>query len=141
MMDKNGIMKILPHRDPMLLIEEAELVDGICIAKYTVRGDEFFLQGHFPNMPVVPGVILCEMMAQGSCLLIDKKDDGENYTPYFTTMDRVKFKKPVVPGDCIVLKSEVIKQKHPFYFVKSTAYVNNVLCAMGELSFALVKNS
>jgi len=137
--NKDEIKKILPHRDPMLLIEEAELQDGVSVAKYTVRGDEFFLQGHFPANPVVPGVILCEMMAQSACLLVDVKD-GENYTPFFTSMNNVKFKNKVVPGDCIVLKSEIQKQKGIFYFVKSAAYVNDVLCASGELSFALVEN-
>jgi len=138
-MNKNEIMNILPHRDPMLLVEEAELVDGVSVAKYAVRGDEFFLQGHFPGNPVVPGVILCEMMAQASCLLINKQDDGESYTPFFTSMDKVKFRNPVLPGDCITLKSELLRSKHPFYFVKSAAYVGDKLCASGELSFALIK--
>ena len=137
-MNKNEIMNILPHRDPMLLIEEAELVDGVSIAKYLVRGDEFFLQGHFPGNPVVPGVILCEMMAQASCLLINKPDDGVIYTPFFTSMDKVKFRNPVLPSDDIVLKSELLRQKHPFYFVKSSVYVEDTLCASGEFSFALV---
>ena len=139
-MNKNEIMQILPHRDPMLLIEEAELVDGVSIAKYTVRGDEFFLGGHFPGNPVVPGVILCEMMAQASCLLINKQEDGVQYTPYFTSMDKVKFRNPVMPKDCIVLKSELVREKHPFYFVKTTASVGDKICASGELSFALVES-
>ncbi|MCL2577682.1 MAG: 3-hydroxyacyl-ACP dehydratase FabZ [Defluviitaleaceae bacterium] len=139
-MDKNEIKKILPHREPMLLIDEAELKDGVSVAKYTVRGDEFFLQGHFPNNPVVPGVILCEMMAQSACLLVNVNDDAE-YTPFFTSMNNVKFKKKVVPGDCVIFKSEIQKQKDIFYFVKSTGYVNDVLCVSGELSFALVKNT
>ncbi|MCL1846105.1 MAG: beta-hydroxyacyl-ACP dehydratase [Defluviitaleaceae bacterium] len=143
-MDKTEIKKILPHRESMLLIDEAELQDGISeskvsVAKYTVRGDEFFLQGHFPGNPVVPGVILCEMMAQSACLLVDA-NDNENCTPFFTSMDKVKFKSKVVPGDCVIFKSEVVRQKSIFYFVKSAGYVNDVLCVTGELSFALVKN-
>ena len=136
-MDINEIKKILPHREPMLLIEEVELQDGVSVAKYTVRGDVFFLQGHFPNNPVVPGVILCEMMAQSACLLVNT---NENATPFFTSMNNVKFKNKVVPRDCITFKTEILKQKDIFYFVKSAGYVNDKLCVSGELSFALVKN-
>lgn len=138
-MNKEQIMKILPHRPPMLLIEEGELVDGVSVCKYTVKGDEFFLQGHFPNNPVVPGVIQCEMMAQASCLLVGKDGDSENLTPYFTGMEKVRFKKKVVPGDCIVLKSELIKNKGIFYFVKCAGYVNDEMCCAAEISFALVE--
>lgn len=145
MMTREDIMQILPHRPPMLLIDEGELSsDGISVCKYNVRGDEFFLQGHFPGNPVVPGVIQCEMMAQASCLLVGKNDDpnknlGKGYTPYFTGMEKVKFKQKVVPGDCIVLKSEMVKQKGPFYFVKCTGHVSDKLCCSAEISFAIVE--
>ena len=137
MKNREEIMQILPHRTPMLLIDTAELVDGVSICTYTVRGDEYFLQGHFPGNPVVPGVILCEMMAQASCLLIEK-NDGKTYTPYFTGMNNVRFKKKVLPGDVITLKSELVKAKDPFYFVKCTGTVDDAVCSMGELSFALM---
>ena len=140
MKNREDIMKILPHRDPMLLLDTAELIDGASICTYTVRGDEYFLQGHFPGNPVVPGVILCEMMAQASCLLVEK-NDGESYTPYFTGMNHVRFKKKVVPGDVIELKSELVKAKAPFYFVKCTAAVSGELCSSGDLSFAVIKDS
>ena len=135
--DKDGIKKILPHREPMLLIDEVELVDGVSIAKYTVRGDEFFLKGHFPGNPVVPGVILCEMMGQSACLIVN--EDGENFTPYFTGMKNVKFKQKVLPGDTITLKSEKLSQKGPFYFIKAEGFVGEKLAVSGELSFAVVK--
>jgi len=136
-MNRDELKVILPHREPMLLIDEAELIDGVSVAKYTVSGDEFFLQGHFPGHPVVPGVILCEMMGQSACLLI--KQDGGRFTPYFAAMNHVRFKNKVSPGDTVVFKSELISQKRMFYTIKSAGYVRDVLCVSGELTFAVVK--
>jgi len=136
-MNRDEIKNILPHREPMLLVDEMELDGETAIGRYTVRGDEFFLQGHYPGNPIVPGVILCEMMAQSSCLLVQM--DGEKFTPYFTGLNNVKFKGKVVPGDTITFKGEKTAQKGPFYFIKSSGYVNDKLCVSGELSFAVVK--
>ena len=136
-MNREEIKNILPHREPMLLVDEVELVDDFAIGTYTVRGDEFFLQGHYPGNPIVPGVILCEMMAQSSCLLVQA--DGGKFTPYFTGLKNVKFKEKVVPGDTVTFKSKKIAQKGVFYFVSSNGYVNDKLCVSGELSFAVVR--
>ena len=136
-MNRDEIKSILPHREPMLLVDDVELVDDIAVGRYTVKGDEYFLQGHYPGNPIVPGVILCEMMAQSSCLLVQA--DGEKFTPYFTGLNKVKFKEKVVPGDTITFKSQKTAQKGPFYFVSSSGYVNDKLCVTGELSFAVVK--
>ena len=136
-MDKDAIKNILPHREPMLLIDETELADGTAIGRYTVRGDEFFLQGHFPGNPVVPGVILCEMMAQSACLLVSA--GGGKFTPYFTGLKNVKFKNKVKPGDTVTFKSQMTAQKGAFYFVKSDGYVDGKLCVCGEMSFAVMQ--
>ncbi|MCL2807832.1 MAG: beta-hydroxyacyl-ACP dehydratase [Coriobacteriia bacterium] len=137
-MNREELKKLIPHREPMLLVDTVELCDGKAIGSYTVRGDEFFLQGHFPGNPVVPGVILCEMMAQASCLLIE--ESTEEATPYFTGMNQVKFKNTVMPHDTIVFKSELVRAKKPFYFMKGEGYVKDKLCVVGEFSFALVTN-
>ncbi|MCL2248263.1 MAG: beta-hydroxyacyl-ACP dehydratase [Oscillospiraceae bacterium] len=134
-MKRDELKKILPHREPMLLLDEAELDGEVSIGRYTVRGDEFFLQGHFPENPVVPGVILCEMLAQSSCLLVNM--EGENKTPYFTGLTNVKFKGMVKPGDTIEFRTTKTNQKGPFYFMKGEGKVNGKLCIKGELSFAL----
>jgi len=136
-MNRDEIKNILPHREPMLLVDEVEFVDDTAIGSYTVKGDEFFLQGHYPDNPIVPGVILCEMMAQSSCLLV--QIEGNKFTPYFTGLNKVKFKEKVVPGDTIIFKSQKTAQKGPFYFVSSNGYVNDKLCVTGELSFAVVQ--
>lgn len=138
-MNREEIKKILPHREPMLLVDEVTLEDGVAVGRYTVRGDEYFLQGHFPGNPVVPGVILCEMMAQSACLLADRQKTGEGYTPYLTGLNKVKFKNKVRPGDTVEFRSEITKVKGPFYFIKSEGYVGGKLSVCGELSFAVVR--
>ena len=138
-MNRDEIKKIIPHREPMLLVDEVELVDDEAIGRYTVKGDEFFLQGHYPGNPIVPGVVLCEMMAQSSCLLV--QSDGEKFVPYFTGLKNVKFKGKVVPGDTIIFKGKKVNQKGPFYFISSNGYVNEKLCVSGELSFAVMQET
>lgn len=136
-MKKEEIMKILPHREPMLLLDEAENIDGTAIGHYTVRGDEFFLKGHFPNNPIVPGVILCEILAQSACVLMkDALEKGQ--LPVYTGLNNVRFRTPVRPGDTIETRCQITKQKHPFYFAKGTVHVDNSLCVSAEFSFAVI---
>ena len=136
MMNKEEIMQILPHREDMLLIEDCENVEGIAIGHYKVRGDEFFLRGHFPCNPIVPGVILCEMMAQNACVLM-KDNLDKDCIPVYTGLNNVKFRSPVKPGDTIELKCEIARVKKPFYFGKGSASVNGKLCMSAEFSFAV----
>ncbi len=139
-MDREQIKNILPHRDDMLLIDEAFVDGDIAKGIYKVKGDEFFLRGHFPDNPVVPGVILCEIMAQTCAVLLKANDDlNIGKTPYFTGLDKVKFKKVVRIGDKLNLECKIIKQKPPFYFAKGKGFVNGKLCVSGEFSFALLE--
>lgn len=137
-MNKEEIKKILPHRDDMLLIDEAEIVDGKAHAKRKITGEEFFLRGHFPGNPVVPGVILCEILAQSTCVLLaDTMDDS--VTPYFSGLDNVKFKHPVKPGDTVETECEITRAKGVFYFASGKGFVDGKLCVSADFSFALVK--
>ena len=135
-MNKEEIMRILPHREDMLLLDEAENKDGFAIGKYHVKGDEFFLRGHFPDNPIVPGVILCEILAQSVCVCLEGVI-SEGKLPYFTGLDKVKFKSPVLPGDIFETKCEIIKDRSPFYFAKGCGYVNGKLSVSAEFSFAV----
>lgn len=135
-MNREEIKQLLPHREPMLLLDEVELSeDGAAIGKYTVRGDEFFLQGHFPGNPIVPGVIQCEMIAQTAVLLIP---DSKGSTPMYTGLNNVKFKNPLLPGDTAVMTVTLTARKGIFCFAKGKLEANGKLCTSAEFSFAIV---
>lgn len=137
-MNQEELKKILPHRNSMLLVEEAEVIDGVAHGKYQVRGDEYFLDGHFPGNPIVPGVILVEMLGQACAVLLADQIEGEDITPMFTGLKDVKFKKPVKPGDLFESRCEITKIKKPFYFAKAKGYVGDDLHIVADFSFAVL---
>ena len=138
-MNKEELKKYLPHREPMLLLDDCTKVGGdASIGHYKVRGDEYFVQGHFPGQPIVPGVILCEMMAQSSCVILSDGVSKDNKT-FFAKMDNVKFRRPVVPGDLIELKCKLVRKVATFYTLEGEAYVDGALAASGTFTVASVK--
>lgn len=137
-MNREELMKILPHRDDMMLLDEGERVGEEAVCRYRVRGDEFFLRGHFPGNPIVPGVILCEILAQSACVLMDGiMSDGT--IPVYTGLNNVKFRSPVKPGDTVSAVCRMKRAKHPFYFAEGTLSVDGRLCVSAEFSFAVTE--
>lgn len=139
-MDREEIKQFLRHREPMLLVDEMELQnEGTeCIGKYHVRGDEFFLQGHFPGYPVVPGVILCEIMGQCSSLLI--KDYLVGHTTLFTGIDKTRFKRQVRPGDTVEVHAHITNHRAMLFYIEAKAMVDGELAVEANLSFAVIPN-
>lgn len=135
-MNREEIMNILPHRDAMLLLDNVSRDGGTAIGRYHVRGDEIFLQGHFPGNPIVPGVILCEILAQSACVLMEDAMKEGGY-PVYTGMNRVKFRSPVRPGDTVETHCAIKRAKHPFYFAEGRIMVEDRLCMEAEFSFAI----
>jgi len=140
-MDRSEIKALLPHREPMLLIDEVELTQGgKAIGKTMINGNEYFLQGHFPGNPVVPGVILCEMMAQ-TCSLLIPKEKLRGATPYFTGIKEASFKRRVTPGETIQFSCEFVRAMGNFYFCQGEGRVDGEICVKAQLSFALVSEA
>lgn len=137
-MKRQAIKKILPHRDQMLLLDDVVQDGQWAIASYRVRGDEWFLKGHFPGNPVVPGVLLCEILAQSSCVLLQHEMKSGSL-PMYTGLNNVKFRSPVKPGDEFTTKCRIKRQMGQFYFAEGSGYVGNTLCIKAEFSFAIVE--
>ena len=126
----------MPHREP-ILIEHAEITgEGEAYATYRIKEDEFFTRGHFPGNPIVPGVILCEIMAQ-SCA-VSVKDFIPGHMTLYAGIDKVRFKNAVKPGDLCEVTTKFVSRRGPLFFFNAKLEVDGKLCCKGELSFALV---
>lgn len=135
------IMEIIPHRQPFMLLDTIEeLEPGIrAVAKKCVSYNEPYFAGHFPNEPVMPGVLIVEALAQTGAVAILSKPELRGKTVYFAAINQVKFKKQVIPGDVLILETEIIKVKGNIGVGKSTAYVDDKLAVVAELTFAIGK--
>ena len=142
LMDTTNIMEILPHRPPFLFIDKIyELTDDLVIGVKNVTIDEDFFKGHFPDYPVMPGVIIIEAMAQmGGILVMSKLEDPQNYLTFFAKIDKVRFRNKVLPGDTIIFKCSLIGPfRRGICHMQGLAYANGKLCAEAELTAQITK--
>ena len=140
MININEILKILPHRYPFLLVDkivEFEVGKKIKGIKNVTINEPFF-QGHFPEHPIMPGVLIIEAMAQVGGILAFKSSNLANKAVYFMGIDKAKFRKPVLPGDRIELILEVIKNRGNIWAFKGEAYVEGALVSEAELLATIV---
>jgi 3-hydroxyacyl-[acyl-carrier-protein] dehydratase len=134
------IKNILPHRYPFLLIDRIiEYEPGIkAVGIKNVTGSEDYFQGHFPNRPVMPGVLIVEAMAQVGGIIIMQMEIATGKLAVLSGLNDIRFRNIVVPGDQLVLTSEIIVFKSKLGKIKSKAEVNNKLVADGEILFSLI---
>jgi 3-hydroxyacyl-[acyl-carrier-protein] dehydratase len=138
-LDRAGIEAILPHREPFLLIDEVlELVPGErVVALKRVRDDEWYLRGHFPGRPVMPGVLIVEAMAQTGAVAVLSEEENRGRLALFAGIDDTRFKRIVEPGDVLQLECTLEQVRGPIGKGRARATVDGQLAARGTLTFAV----
>ena len=138
-LNSDAIKEIIPHRDPFLLIDEIiELEPGArAVGIKRLSGDEFWFAGHFPDYPVMPGVLIVEALAQAGACAILSMPESKGKIALFAGIDKIRFKRQVLPGDEIRLECEIIKLRGPIGKGAVKATVNGEIAVVGELMFAV----
>ncbi|MCY6958148.1 3-hydroxyacyl-ACP dehydratase FabZ [Clostridium brassicae] len=135
------IQEILPHRYPFLLVDKIEEIEEgqKAVGYKNVTMNEYFFQGHFPQEPVMPGVLIVEALAQVGAVALLSKEEFKGKIAYFGGINKAKFRRKVIPGDVIKLEVEIIKMKGPAGIGKGIATVNGEKACEAELMFAIGK--
>jgi len=139
MLGIDEIKEIIPHRYPFLLVDRVEeLEPGKRAVGYKdLTGDEEFFQGHFPEYPVMPGVLIVEALAQVGAVSLLSQDENRGRLAMFAGIDKVRFKREVRPGDTLRLEVEITQSRGPIGFGEAKAFVGEELACSGELMFAV----
>jgi len=138
---RREIEEILPHRDPFLLLDEVLVLEpGVrVVARKTVRQDEWYLAGHFPGRPIMPGVLMVEAMAQTGALAVLADEENRGKLALFAGIDDVRFKRIVEPGETLELTCELERVRGPIGRGRATATVDGELAVRGTLTFAVAE--
>ena len=139
-MDIKDIMNTIPHRSPFLLVDSIEEMEEgkRIVGKKCVTYNEPFFAGHFPGNPIMPGVLTIEALAQTGAVAILSEPENKGKNALFGGVDKLRFKRPVIPGDVLKLEVKIIKRKGPIGVGEAIATVNGEIAVKGELTFAIV---
>ena len=139
LLDINDIQKIIPHRYPFLLVDCVEEMEpGVRAVGYkNVTMNEPFFLGHFPQQPVMPGVLIIEALAQGGAIAVLSLPENKGKIAYFGAVDKCRFKGKVIPGDRLCLETRIIRKKGPMGIGEATASVGGKIVARAELTFMI----
>ena len=140
MLNKEQIKEIIPQREPFLMIDEVETYTPgeSAVAYKNVSEDEYYFKGHFPGNPIMPGVLMVEALAQTGAVAILSMEENQGKNALFGGIDKLKFKKQVIPGDRLKLEVKIIKKKGPIGIGEAIATVDGKVAVKGELTFAVV---
>lgn len=138
-LDINDIKKIIPHRHPFLLVDKViEMIPGVrAVGIKNVTYDEYFFKGHFPEEPVMPGVLIIEALAQLGAIAVLSKEEFKGKTAYLAGINKAKFRRKVVPGDTLRLEADIVKMKSHAGIGKVSAFVEGEKACEAEIIFMI----